>query len=564
MKNRSGFFNLNLMCRFLVFLGLIGLIGPAINLNAQQIAFPGAEGYGRFATGGRGGDVYHVTNLNDGGPGSLRVGVQYAPGPRTIVFDVSGTIMMNSRLKIEKPNITIAGQTAPGDGITLGNNSLNIYADNIIVRYIRVRYGDQTTEDGDAISIVSGKNIILDHVTASWSIDETLSCQSNEADSITVQWCMVTESLRYSHHEKGPHGYGGIIGSKHQTFHHNLYAHHSSRSPKVTGRRHCEVDFRNNVIYNWGYNNCYDGTKSYLNWANNYYKSGPGTSSGVRDRIFQLSDAPVDPENEGWELSNTFTTSLYAEGNFILGFPDLTENNWSGGVDFDNGASEAENRVMSPAFSAPAIYETTAEEAYPLVVAGAGASMLRDAIDKRIANEVLTGTTTFIGSVSGTQGIIDSQDDVGGWPVLKQEIRDAGFDTDRDGMPDDWEIEKGLNPNNTEDRNEDTDANGFTNLEEYLNMLIHVNPVFVEENIIGKLNALRCYPNPANSGLSIDVSDIGNSKIEIYNQLGQKVYSNNKTKSVCEINPGDLVCGMYVVKVSGENMDVYSQRIIIE
>ncbi|MCF8378755.1 MAG: T9SS type A sorting domain-containing protein [Bacteroidales bacterium] len=549
---------------FVILIILLFLTGAANNLFAQQIAFPGAEGYGRFARGGRGGDVYHVTNLNDGGPGSLRLGVEYATGPRTIVFDVSGTIMMNDRLRIEEPNITIAGQTAPGDGITLGNNSLYIYADNIIVRYIRVRYGDQTSEDGDAISVVRGKNIILDHVTASWSVDETLSCQSDEVDSLTVQWCMVTESLRYSHHEKGAHGYGGIIGSNRQTFHHNLYAHHSSRSPKVSGRRHCEVDFRNNVIYNWGYNNCYDGTKSYINWANNYYKPGPGTSDGVRDRIFQLSDAPVDPENEGWEISNTFTTSLYAEGNFMLGYPVITANNWAGGVDFDNGANEEANRAVTPAFNAPSITESTAEEAYPLVVAGAGASMVRDVIDKRIANEVLTGTTVFTGSVSGTAGIIDSQSDVGGWPLLSEEVRDPDFDKDRDGMADVWETENNLNPFDAEDRNDDRDHDGYTNLEEYLNMLILLKPVSDSNEEIRQLNQLNCYPNPSNSRLSVDLSDFGKSRVEIFNMLGQRVYSKNNDESVCEINHGDIDSGMYLVKVTGEKKQVISQRIIFE
>jgi len=556
--------NLKQASRFLVLLCLIGLTGPTSNLSAQQIAFPGAEGYGMFATGGRGGDVYHVINLNDAGPGSLRYGIKDLNGPRTIVFDVSGTIMLNSRLRIEEPNITIAGQTAPGDGITLGNNSLYIYADNIIVRYIRVRYGDQTGEDGDAISVVSGKNIILDHVTASWSVDETLSCQSDEVDSLTVQWCMVTESLKNSHHEKGKHGYGGIIGSNHQSFHHNLYAHHSSRSPKVSGRRHCEVDFRNNVIYNWGYNNCYDGTKSYLNWANNYYKSGPGTSSDKRDRIFQLSDAPVDPENDGWELSNTFTTSVYAEGNYMHGFPAITANNWAGGIDFMDGASEEKNRVLSPAFSAPAIIETTAEEAYPMVVAGAGASLVRDVIDKRIANEVLTGTTTYTGSISGEKGIIDSQTDVGGWPVLKEVTREENYDADQDGMADVWEAENGLNSYNPGDRNGDIDEDGYTNLEEFINMLILVNPVSVSEFEIKAQKELRCYPNPTKSGFSIDLSEIEVSKIEIYNQNGQLVHNEKASKSIYEVGGNDFFSGLYLVKVIDKEKDIYTQRVIIE
>ena len=405
---------------------LITIVGQFNILPAQQDAFPGAEGFGRYSTGGRGGDVYHVTNLNDGGPGSLRLGVTSATGPRTIVFDVSGNILMNSRLVIDKSNITVAGQTAPGEGITLAGDALYINAGNTIVRYIRVRYGDQTNEDRDAVSINGGSNIIVDHVTASWSIDETFSCQSAEVDSLTVQWCMVTESLRNSHHEKGAHGYGGIIGSLRQSFHHNLYAHHSSRNPKVTGRRHCEVDFRNNVIYNWGFNSCYDGTSSYMNWADNYYKAGPATGSSVKHRIFKLSDQDIEPGGSNSpEDSQNYETSLYAEGNYVVGYPAVTVDNWNGGIEFDDGATEEKNRATEP-FDFPALTLQTAEEAYPLVVAGAGASMVRDVIDARIASEVHTGTATYKGSVSGDPGIIDSQDDVGGWPVLEVIMSSTG------------------------------------------------------------------------------------------------------------------------------------------
>jgi pectate lyase len=466
--------------RQLVLVVLLVLHGQII--LADQLAFPGAEGYGRFATGGRGGDVYHVTNLNDDGAGSLREGIDSATGPRTIVFDVSGNIMADSRIRVDEPDITIAGQTAPGDGITI-NHGFEVKASNVIVRFIRARLGDAHGEEIDAVGITSGSNIILDHVTASWSVDETLSCQSENVDLLTVQWCMVTESLRDSIHEKGKHGYGGIIGSIRQSFHHNLYAHHSSRNPKVTGRRHCEVDFRNNVIYNWGYNSCYDGTASYINWANNYYKSGPATSSGVRDRIFKLSDQMI-PEDDSPQDSYDYETSLYAEGNYVDGYPAVTADNWDGGIDFDNGASEEQNRNLipygahnlpTPAGPAPAITEQTAEDAYPLVVAMAGASLVRDSIDTRIAGEVLTGTVTYYGSKTGDPGIIDSQTDVGGWPTLNS--LPAPTDTDQDGIPDTWETANGLSPTNAGDRNDyDLDPD-YTNLEVYLNELVeHLFP----------------------------------------------------------------------------------------
>ena len=232
------------------------------SIYGQTLAFPGAEGFGKYAKGGRGGDVYHVTNLDDDGIGSFRYGVENMNGPRTIVFDVSGTIMLDSdsSIKVKDDYLTIAGQTAPGEGITIGGASFIVQSSHVIVRYVRFRLGDLGVDDDDTVSIVRGSNIIFDHVTASWSIDETFSCQSDEVNLLTVQWCMITESLNYSHHEKGNHGYGGIIGSLQQTFHHNLYAHHASRSPKVTWRQHTKVDFRNNVIYNWNYNNCYDGS----------------------------------------------------------------------------------------------------------------------------------------------------------------------------------------------------------------------------------------------------------------------------------------------------------------
>ena len=413
-------------------------------------AFPGAEGFGMWSMGGRGGDVYHVTNLNDSGIGSLRYGIESANGPRTIVFDVSGTIMLVNELKFDKPNMTVAGQTAPGDGITLGGESVKVRNSNIIIRYIRCRLGDQGVGDDDSLSIQHGSNIIIDHVSASWSIDETLSNQSENVDLVTVQWCLISESLNESHHEKGSHGYGGIIGGIRQTYHHNLYAHHTSRNPKVTWRQSCTVDFRNNVIYNWLKNTCYDGATSNMNWVNNYYKAGPATKSGVRARIFELESA--NPPS-----------ALYAEGNYVDGFPGITQDNWSGGIDFGEGGSEA-NRAYEP-FDCPAITQQTAQEAYQLVLADAGASLARDSIDTRIANEVETGTYTY-----GNFGIIDSQDDVGGWPTLNS--LPAPLDTDQDGMPDDWENANNLDPNDPQDRNDDLNGDGYTNLEEYLNSLV--------------------------------------------------------------------------------------------
>ena len=286
------------------------------------------------------------------------------------------------------------------------------------------------------------------------------------------------------------------------------------------------------------------------------------SSKDVRNRIFQLSDADIDPENESWEDSKNYETSLYAEGNFVDNYPDVTTDNWSGGVDFDNGATEANNRVTVP-FDFPPITEHTAEETYPLVVAGAGASRVRDVIDARIANEVLTGTTTYTGSVSGDPGIIDSQDDVGGWPVIERVARDPNFDTDQDGMSDAWETDNGLNPNDPEDRNDDRNSDGYTNLEEYLHAVISMSPVSVKNNFKEAIT-LHCYPNPTNAGFSIDLVSVGNSTIELFNSLGQLVYNAVSTGSLQIVNDHNLSSGIYFIKVTDSFKTTYNQKLMIE
>lgn len=443
-----------LFCGCVVFLGLYV---PVAGIAAEEtLSFPGAEGFGRHATGGRGGDVYHVMNLADTGEGSLRQGIESAHGPRTIVFDLSGTIALNSDLRIDRPGITIAGQTAPGDGITLRNYPLVVNADNIIVRYIRSRLGDEG-EQNDAISIAGGTSIIFDHCSASWSIDEVLSDQSDTTDLVTVQWCMITEGLNDSIHEKGPHGKGGIIGGLRQSYHHNLYAHNDMRSPKVTWRRHCKVDFRNNVIYNWKHKSCFDGAVSHMNWVNNYYKPGPATKESVRNTIFMLSNKDDAPDAKRYEAK------LYAAGNFMEGAPAISADNWSGGIQYYRGGNEAQCRVDTP-FNYPPITEQTPEKAFALVLSYAGASLTRDTHDTRIVEEVRNGIATY-----GKDGIIDSQDDAGGWPVLKS--LPPPSDTDRDGIPDSWEQKNGLDPRNPEDRNDIPEQDCYTNLERYLNSL---------------------------------------------------------------------------------------------
>ncbi len=439
------------------------------------LAFPTAEGYGKYTVGGRGGDVYEVTNLNDSGPGSLRAGIE-AEGPRTIVFRVSGTIDLERPLTIRHPYITIAGQTAPGDGICIKRHPLNIGADEVIIRYIRVRLGDEAGADTDAISSRYQKNIILDHLSASWSIDETMSIY--HCENVTVQWCMITESLFMSTHVKGHHGFGGIWGSDYATYHHNLIAHHSSRNPRwASGSGH--NDYRNNVLYNWGYNSSYGGEAHQkgndkfsffaINFVNNYYKPGPATPSG------KVSCRIVNPGSRGDDDWGRW----YVEGNFVAGNETVSKDNWAGGVQPSGGDAVLPLIKMNRPWDAMKINEQSPAEAYRLVLDHAGCSLpVRDAVDKRIVNDVRTGTAACEGktyrSMEKTRhsemksGIIDTPGDAGGWPVLKS--LPAPADTDHDGMPDYWEQSHGLDPQDASDRNFRT-ASGYTALEVYINSL---------------------------------------------------------------------------------------------
>lgn len=411
------------------------------------------------ATGGRGGTIVRVTNLNASGPGSLADAVS-APN-RIVVFAVSEIIDLardgqGGRIEVAHPNITLAGQTAPGDGITLRNHALRVEADHVIVRFLRSRLGDLGGASQDAVSVSTGSNIILDHCSVSWGIDECLSAQSERVDLLTVQWCLVAEGLHNSIHHEGAHGKGGIIGALRQTYHHNLFAHQMARNPKVTWRRHCQVDNRNSVMFNWGNESCADAARSHVNWVANYYKPGPAIRPNVRNCVFRILKKA--------EQGVTEHALLHIERNHVEGFPAIFADNWAGGVQFGPGAG-LENRARQP-FPYPAIsYETSAVEAYGHVLALAGASLVRDAIDRRVVEEVRTGQPRF-----GRGGIIDSQKEVGGWPELRS--LPAPPDADRDGMPDAWEAERRLDPRNPEDRNLDRDADGYTNLEEYLNWLV--------------------------------------------------------------------------------------------
>jgi len=437
------------MC-FLMTLGAWGESFSAIP------AFPGAEGGGAYAIGGRGGRVIEVTNLNDKGPGSLREAVD-AKGPRIVVFRVSGNIELKRQIEIRNPYITIAGQTAPGDGICLQGSSLQVEADDVIVRYLRSRPAGVSGKELDAISVKRCKNIIIDHCSASWSVDECLS-SCTDTENTTIQWCLISESLTYSVHHKGRHGYGGIWGGMNATFHHNLLAHHTSRNPRFSGEMHT-IDHRNNVIYNWGFNSCYGNEMGKVNMIGNYYKPGPATAEECVARIVQ---SDPNKKNTSW------VGRYYLSGNYMVGSPEVTADNWKGVY---GDAPKEIIRLDKPIPAAP-VTTHSAEEAYKLVLAGAGANFpKRDALDERVIEEVRTGTAKYGKKWGGGgKGIIDSQEDVGGWPQLKS--AQAPLDSDHDGMPDAWEKPRGLNPKDAKDAAKDRDGDGYTNVEEYINGLV--------------------------------------------------------------------------------------------
>ncbi|WP_416444871.1 pectinesterase family protein [Leeuwenhoekiella sp. A16] len=414
---------------------------------AQQLAFPSAEGFGRYASGGRGGEVYTVTNLNDDGEGSLRKGI-VKHGPRIITFAVSGTISLQSPLDINNDSITIAGQTAPGDGICVKGYTVSVKADNVIIRYLRFRLGDVNKVEDDALKGKDATNVILDHCSMSWATDENSSFYRNK--DFTMQWCIVSESLNSSVHHKGDHGYGGIWGGVNASFHHNLIASNHSRNPRFSGSsttlnsENEFVDFRNNVIYNWQINSIYGGENGTYNVINNYFKPGEATEDSKRERILD----PYEPYGK-----------FYVAGNFMEGSPKVTSDNWDGGVQCEDPESL---RLDDPVDIDNNIKTQTAEAAYFSVLKDAGASLSRDAVDIKVVQSTATGKPHY------QNGIIDSQDNIGGWPELKS--KPAPEDSDHDGMPDKWEKNHNLDPKIDDSAGFDLDKN-YTNIEVYLNEL---------------------------------------------------------------------------------------------
>jgi hypothetical protein len=460
-------------------------VAEDVVVNSTPVAFPGAEGFGRFATGGRGGRVIYVTNLNDSGAGSLRQAAEVETGTRIVVFNVSGVIELESKISIKNGNITIAGQTAPGDGVTLKNYEVLVGADNVIIRFLRFRMGDERASESDAIWGRRQNTIILDHCTMSWSTDEASSFYDN--NDFTMQWCLLSESLRISVHGKGTHGYMGIWGGKKASFHHNLIAHHDSRNPRFNGSRYSNlpdqelVDFRNNVIYNWGGNSGYAGEGGSYNMVNNYYKPGPASKN--ESRIFQPNaDNGKNAQPAGvWGV-------FYVNGNYMNQSASVTTDNWLG-IQPSPSTKNKEELKSYTEFNKGQVTTHSAQEAFDAVLVHAGASFKRDAIDKRIAYETRTGTFTYTGSQGSANGLIDSQSDVGGWPNYVS--LPARIDSDGDGIPDIWETQFGLDPNNAAD-GKGYDLNTmFTNVEVYLNSL--VQHVMDQKNESGVANYSDVY-----------------------------------------------------------------------
>ena len=444
--------------------------------QTEAKSFPEAQGGGSKTTGGRGGVVYYVTSLFDDvdEAGTLRYALKQT-STRTILFKVSGRIDLKSELRIKRGNVTIMGQSAPGDGICISGYPVIIEADNVIMRFLRFRMGDKNAVEGDALTCIGHNNVIIDHCSFSWSTDECVSCYGNT--NFTLQYCFITESLRNSVHDKGQHGYGGIWGGRNASFHHNLLAHHDSRNPRfdhdyVNSTHIGPIDFVNNVVYNWGGNSAYGGEGSskggggrHINFVNNYFRPGPATKSSIKTRL-------VDP----WTSCDNCTHAcggtveapkIFLTGNIMFGSQEVTNDNWKGST---KSQSVAGVTVRWTDGLTALVSEQSADDAYQTVLAKAGCSLQRDEIDTRIVGEVSEGKYTYRGSNGSTGGLIDTQSDVGGWPDYQ--TSELPTDTDGDGIPDSWESDHGLNPESYSDGKATTLSAPYTNLEVYLNSIV--------------------------------------------------------------------------------------------
>ena len=463
-------------------------------ISAQTSAFPGAEGAGKYTTGGRGGKIFYVTSLEDSEqPGTLRWAIKQKE-PRTILFKVSGLIRLNGPLKINNGDLTIAGQSAPGDGICISDYETVISADNVILRFLRFRLGDKAGRAVDALSGIGHENIIIDHCSMSWGVDELSSFYDNK--NFTMQWCFITESLRNSVHAKGKHGYGGIWGGQNASFHHNLLAHNDSRNPRFCGSRYSNrpdlerVDFRNNVIYNWGANNIYAAEGGSYNIINNYFKPGPASGSSSKKRFLN----PDADNGENNQPAGTYG-QFFVTGNILEGNPEVTKENSLGvemGSTFAKFAPGAalKDILTREEFTFLPVTTEPASLSYEKVLANGGCSLVRDMHDARYVADVRGGSYTFEGSTGSSGGLIDSQNDVGGWPEYT--MYNVYIDADTDGIPDGW-----LGKNYPGKKANDLNSEGYTYLEVYLNTLVehlitdNSKAVSDGKNVVSKAKQLK-------------------------------------------------------------------------
>ncbi len=518
-------------------------LGAATSGLAQQLAFPGVEGAGRFVSGGRGRaatptTVFEVTSLADTNtPGTLRYAISQpntAAAYRTIVFRVCGTIHLTARLNIPR-NTTLAGQTAPGDGICLADRQVTVSGDNVIVRFVRFRLGDRYPQqtgigmtngngDEDAFDGIDHKGLVVDHCTMSWSEDEAFTFYGAACDSMTLQWNLISEPLNYSYHfETGDtdyerHGYGGIWGGRRATFHHNLFAHCNSRTPRWNGTRYGAAigsencDFRNNVLYDWGSNNVYGGEGGNYNMVNNYYKYGPATASSARSKLvnpYKQTTAPLLPYPQ-----------IYLEGNYVDGSATTTAHNWRGATMQGGTLADTTQSKVSTPFNIAPLNTQTAADAYTAVLQRVGCVLpMRDAIDQRIIQEVQGRTGGLIDVQGGFPAHTPIATSQGAWPTLS--CGPAPADADHDGMTDDYETTHGLNPNNAADR-QFLATNGYTNLENYLNGLVAL--VTATRPTGASSEPLQLYPNPSADRLTVQHPRASAAaRLAVYNFVGQRV-----------------------------------------
>ncbi|MBR2202981.1 MAG: pectate lyase [Prevotella sp.] len=562
------------------------LAGSSYAQFSSAPAFPGAEGHGRYVTGGRGGNIVHVTNLNDSGTGSLRAAVETnnKNKAKIIVFDVAGVIALNKELQIGD-NTTIEGQTAPYPGITVRYYTMRP-GSNVIIRFIRFRRGqERDVDDGADATWQRNKNgLIFDHCSFSWSIDEIASFYDN--NNFTMQWCTIAESLTNAGHGKGAHGYGGIWGGKLASFHHNLIAHVSNRGPRFNGARYewsgytsnkdyntykwanfCQaenVDFRNCVMFN-AQGTCYGGPGGgQINMVNNYFKAGP-CGNGYQERVTLVTVA-ASGNSSGHPNVYDMTSRYYISGNTTeTTTGKKTENRDWAGVDYDAGVQYKGNLVYSkdaknyfaadvPSITinnvrwvqikmdSPAptgsIITHSADVAYQKVLAYAGASLHRDEVDARYMEETATGTATYVGSVTKKPGLIDVVADVNGYTekTFPTGAHPADYDTDGDGIPNEWEIRYGLNPNSAADGKTYTldTKKYYTNLEVYCNSLVED---IMKQGMADGDNSFEEYWPQIGGGtgiFSVEESNAPLTQPETYNIAGQRV--NDSYKGIVIIN----------------------------